>query len=109
MKPEKSKGYDAGFEQALFDKRVQFGATYFHNDITNLITYEAIAPAYTTYVNLARAQIDGVETFLAVKPFSDLALRADYTYTMAMDAAASRGTPAQAKAQGKPDGQMAGR
>ncbi len=86
LKPEESTGYDAGFEQALFGKRVQFGATYFHNDVTNLITYEAIAPAYTTYVNLAHAKIDGAETFLAFKPLSDLTLRADYTYTMAMDA-----------------------
>ena len=54
LKPEESTGYDLGFEQALFAKRVQFGATYFHNDIANLITYKAIAPAYTTYVNLAR-------------------------------------------------------
>ncbi len=86
LKPEESTGYDAGFEQAVLGGRVQFGATYFHNDITNLITYAAIAPTYTTYVNIAQAQIDGVESFLAFKPFSDLTLRADYTYTMAMDA-----------------------
>jgi vitamin B12 transporter len=86
LKPEESTGYDLGFEQALFAKRVQFGATYFHNDIANLITYKAIAPAYTTYVNFAQAQIGGVETFFAIKPLSDLTLRADYTYTLAMDA-----------------------
>ncbi len=85
LKPEESTGYDLGFEQAILDKRAQFGATYFHNDITNLITYAAIAPAYTTYVNIARAQTQGVETFLAFKPLSDLTLRADYTYTLAMN------------------------
>lgn len=91
LKPEESTGYDLGFEQALFAKRVQFGATYFHNDIANLITYKAILPppypypAYTTYVNLATAKIDGVETFISVRPFSELTLRADYTYTLAMN------------------------
>ena len=86
LKPEESKGYDAGFEQALFAGRAGFGATYFHNDIENFITYEATAPAYTTYVNIGNAKIDGVETFVTFKPLSDLTLRADYTYTMAMDA-----------------------
>src|SRR5262249_3477330 len=28
LKPEQSTGYDAGFEQPLFDDRVRFGATY---------------------------------------------------------------------------------
>ncbi len=92
LKPEESTGYDAGFEQAVLARRVQFGATYFHNDVTNLITYKAIVPppspypAYTSYVNLASAKIDGVETFVSVRPLSDLTLRADYTYTLAMDA-----------------------
>ncbi len=86
LKPEESKGYDAGFEQTLFEKRAEFGATYFHNDIKNLITYEATAPAYTTYVNIGNAKIDGVETYVTFKLLSNLKLRADYTYTMAMDA-----------------------
>jgi vitamin B12 transporter len=37
LAPETSTGFDVGFEQALLDDRVSFGATYFHNDITNLI------------------------------------------------------------------------
>src|SRR6476660_5763253 len=37
LKPEESVGYDAGFEQPLFNDRVRFGSTYFHNDLTNLI------------------------------------------------------------------------
>ena len=37
LRPEESKGYDIGFEQPLLHDRVRFGATYFHNDITNLI------------------------------------------------------------------------
>jgi vitamin B12 transporter len=83
LAPEKSSGYDAGFEQTLFAKRVQFGATYFHNDVTNLIEWDSVN---YTYFNVGRAKIDGVETFLAVKPRSDMTLRAGYTYTMAMNA-----------------------
>ena len=89
LKPEESKGYDAGFEQKLLAGRAGFGATYFHSDIKNLITYAATAPAYTTYVNIGSAKIDGVETYVTFKPRDDLKLGADYTYTMAMDAQAS--------------------
>ncbi|WP_163220154.1 TonB-dependent receptor domain-containing protein, partial [Citrobacter freundii] len=34
LRPEKSTGYDVGFEQPVFNNKVRFGATYFHNDIT---------------------------------------------------------------------------
>ena len=34
LMPETSIGYDFGFEQALLNGRVSFGATYFHNNIT---------------------------------------------------------------------------
>ena len=37
LRPEESKGWDAGFEQPIAGDRFRFGATYFHNDITNLV------------------------------------------------------------------------
>jgi vitamin B12 transporter len=37
LKPESSTGYDIGFEQPLWDKRALVGATYFNNDLTDLI------------------------------------------------------------------------
>lgn len=37
LAPETSTGFDVGFEQPLLHDQVAFGATYFHNDITNLI------------------------------------------------------------------------
>jgi len=82
LRPEKSIGYDAGFEQYLLDQRVQFGATYFYNHITDLITDNA---AFTTDVNIGRAHTDGVESFVLVKPIRALSLRLDYTYTDAQD------------------------
>jgi vitamin B12 transporter len=82
LKPETSVGYDAGFEQPLFNNRVRFGATYFHNDIENLITSNA---AGTTNVNIGEATTSGVEAFVAVTVTERLTLRTDYTYTDAMD------------------------
>ena len=40
LQPEKSRGWDAGFEQRLFEDRVSFGATYFHNKIEDLIAID---------------------------------------------------------------------
>ena len=84
LKPETSTGYDAGFEQSLWES-VSGGATWFHNDIKNLIV-NGPPPAFT-YGNIGRARTQGVEAFLAWKPFDTLSLRADYTYTDAIDAA----------------------
>ena len=82
LKPETSLGYDAGFEQALLNRRVDFGATWFHNNIDNLIE---INDTGTSYVNIGKATTYGVESFVAVQPWQPLKLRADYTFTIAED------------------------
>jgi vitamin B12 transporter len=83
LKPETSLGYDLGFEQTLAATTVSFGATYFHNNIRNLITDNA---DFTSYANIGRARTDGVESFVAYQPLQVLTLRLDYTYTEASDA-----------------------
>ncbi len=82
LKPETSLGYDLGFEQSFLKKSLRFGATYFHNDIRNLIDTNA---TFTSYVNVGRATTYGVESFLAYQPLKELGFRADYTYTYAED------------------------
>jgi vitamin B12 transporter len=82
LQPETSLGYDAGFEQSLWDKRVEFGSTYFHNDISNLIE---INETGTSYENIDRATTYGAENYVAYRPWTALTLRLDYTYTMADD------------------------
>lgn len=83
LKPEQSTGYDAGFEQPLFNDRVRFGSTYFHNSITNLITSN---DTFTSYTNVGLATTEGTENFVAADVTSQLTLRADYTFTRAIDA-----------------------
>ncbi len=88
LKPETSLGYDFGFEQSLLDDKVQFGATYFRNNIKNLIdvnsTFISSMPIYS-YANVGRAETDGVESFASWQPVQSLTLRADYTFTEAND------------------------
>ena len=82
LKPETSLGFDAGFEQGVLEQRVQFGATYFHNDIDDLI---AINDTATTLINVGKATTYGVESFLSYKPWERLTLRGDYTFMIAKD------------------------
>jgi vitamin B12 transporter len=83
LKPEQSKGYDAGFEQPLFNDRVRFGSTYFHNDIANLITNN---DTFTSFANIGRATTEGAENFVAATITERVRVRADYTFTRAIDA-----------------------
>jgi vitamin B12 transporter len=82
LKPESSLGYDLGFEQALANEAVRFGATYFRNNIKNLIADSA---DFSTWANVGRAVTKGVESFVSYRPMPDLTLRLDYTYTEATD------------------------
>jgi vitamin B12 transporter len=66
----------------LFGDAVTLGATYFRNDIKNLIDSNA---SFTSYANVGKAETDGVEAFVAYEPMESLSLRADYTYTEAND------------------------
>jgi vitamin B12 transporter len=80
LQPETSIGYDIGFEQQLLADRVQFGATYFHNNISNLITTN---DTFTSLVNIGKATTFGVEGFLLYRPWDTVKLRADYTFLIA--------------------------
>jgi vitamin B12 transporter len=82
LKPEQSTGYDAGFEQPLFNGRVRFGSTYFHNDITNLINFNN---TFTSNVNVGQATTEGTENFVSAVITDRIRIRADYTFTRAAD------------------------
>jgi vitamin B12 transporter len=84
--PEISKGYDFGFEQPLFNGRFRFGATYFHNDTTNLITTQFNPTTFTfIYKNIGSAETHGVEAFAAATLSDQWKVRADYTWTATQD------------------------
>jgi len=87
LKPEESIGYDAGFEQPLFNDRVRFGSTYFHNDITNLIQSVFDSTTFTsTNTNIGKAITEGTENFVAATITDRIRVRADYTFTRTVDA-----------------------
>lgn len=76
LKPETSLGWEIGVEQPLAGGRVTPGITYFHNDITNYIQYDAFGIPH----NVGQATTDGVEIEVKSKPIDELTLDLNYTY-----------------------------
>lgn len=66
LKPERSTGYDVGFDQKLFGDRVTASVSFFDNRFTNLIDFASV-PSCTTiqifgcYYNVGRAETKGIE------------------------------------------------
>jgi vitamin B12 transporter len=87
LKPEESLGWDAGFEQAVLEGKLRFGATYFQNDITDLIEFVSDPATFSsTVVNVGEAETSGVEVFASADITDGLRVRADYTFTEAINA-----------------------
>lgn len=62
IRPERSRGWDAGVDQMLFGGRGAVGATYFHNALRDLIGFESAPfPALGRNVNIDRARTSGLE------------------------------------------------
>ena len=76
LQPEKNLGWDIGVEQRLWENRVTLGATYFHNDLSNVIGFNGLFDT----LNLGAAETQGLEAELRAQPVADLVLMASYTY-----------------------------
>jgi vitamin B12 transporter len=76
LKPERDLGWDIGVEQRLWEGRVAVGATYFHNDLSNLIGFNGLFDT----LNLGAARTQGLEAELRAQPMADLIFTASYTY-----------------------------
>ncbi len=76
LQPEKDLGWEIGVEQLAWDDRIKVAATYFHNDLTNLIGFNGLLDT----LNLGAARTQGVETELRFRPIEDLLVSASYTY-----------------------------
>ena len=76
LRPEEDLGWDIGIEQRLWENRVRVGATYFHNDLSNVIGFNG---QFQT-LNLGAAETQGFEMELRAQPIADLTFTATYTY-----------------------------
>jgi vitamin B12 transporter len=86
IKPEKSQGWDVGFDQDIASGLFTASATYFNNHFDDLINsvYSMPLGKYVA-TNVKNAKTEGVELALGAKPVASLKLRASYTYLSALD------------------------
>jgi vitamin B12 transporter len=86
LQPEISTGYDFGFEQPVLNGRVNFGLTYYRNDVRNLIVNVFNGATFTaTYMNVGHANMHGIESFASAAVTDELKVRVDYTTTHTRD------------------------
>ena len=79
LKSERQKSWEAGFDQFLAGKKLKFSATYYVNDIDNLIAYsfEPFANG-TNYENIQKARVKGAELSLSLLDFHDFSAHASF-------------------------------
>jgi vitamin B12 transporter len=83
LKPERSKGWEAGIEQNLAGESVKIGATYFDNRFTDEIdtTFVFVDGAFisTPYNSTGSFKQRGVETYASAR-LADFRIDLSYTY-----------------------------
>lgn len=80
--PERSKGWDIGIDQELFGEKVILSATYFENDIEDLISWNSVSFSLT---QTDEVESRGVELSATYSPLKALTLDFNYTHTDAED------------------------
>jgi len=84
--PESSIGWDAGWEQTLWNGRVVFDVTYFNSRLENEIVLISLPNLHSSVRNLTGTSTrEGVETSLKIRPVDWLTVSGTYTYTDARD------------------------
>jgi vitamin B12 transporter len=76
LDPEKVRGFDVGLTQNLWSDRIVFDATYFRNQLSNVIGFNGAFDL----VNLGAARTQGLETELHARVTDDLTLSGSYSY-----------------------------
>jgi vitamin B12 transporter len=89
LRPEKSKGLDAGVDQRFLDDRLQLSVGYFWNRFRDLIQFvtspncpPATAPFGSCALNFSNATTKGWETSAQFAVFKNLSLQAQYSKTL---------------------------
>lgn len=77
LNPEKSKSFDVGFEQSLFENKLSFGSTGFKNHIKDRVESDSLT---WIYYNAGDANIYGVENFLEYKFDEKTSIKLTYDY-----------------------------
>lgn len=79
LKSERQKSREVGFDHLFAGKKLKFSATYYVNDIDDLIAYsfEPFANG-TNYENIQKARVKGAELSLSLLDFHDFSAHASF-------------------------------
>lgn len=84
LKSERQRSREAGFDQFFAGKKLKFSATYYVNELEDMIAWSpAPFPNGTNYENVQKARVKGTELSVALLDFHDFSARAGLN---AMDA-----------------------
>jgi vitamin B12 transporter len=87
LRPERSKGWDCGLRQQIWDNAIAVDATYFRNDFRDLIVFNPLIPPFGQLDNISAARSSGVELSLLLQITPTLSANAAYTFddTLSLD------------------------
>ena len=105
LRPERSRGWDVGLEQAMLAGRVSASATYFQAKTRDQINWAYRAPVSAAcsgggYVNTDRTRSQGLEVEMAARPADTIDLRAAYTWQEVVDANSGQAIRTRPRHQG---------
>ena len=92
--PERTRAFEAGFQQNLFAGRWALNATYFHNLFHDQIEYGTNQAGLGQFFNVQRSLAHGAEIELQGRIWRKLSLNTAYTYTSTQYLQAPLCTPA---------------
>jgi len=96
LRPERSRGWDAGVTQRLIEDTLEASATWFHRTSTDLIDFASCPRPLTgictnrpfgTFDNILKAISQGIEITLQLRPVKALQLQANFTWLDAQNRA----------------------
>jgi outer membrane cobalamin receptor len=95
LKPERTRAFETGFQENLFEGRYSLSATYFNNLFRDRIDYATNPLTFIgQYVNVDKTFAQGAEVEFQGQIRSRLSLNSAYTYTSTQILAAPVCTPA---------------
>ncbi len=81
LRPEESKSWEIGFDQYNKSGRLRLGATYFQNDIKDLVVYLPTTGFDGTYTNRDIAENYGIEAYVSYQMTESWLANVAYTWT----------------------------
>ncbi|MED5580175.1 MAG: TonB-dependent receptor [Nitrospinota bacterium] len=79
LDPEVQKSWEFGIDQEFLGKLVKASATYYHNELKNIIAWSWTAYENgTNYENITKARTKGAEFSISILNYNDFTIRANY-------------------------------